>query len=98
MRYLIEVPDARTHAVFVGLAQTVEGLVKELGSVRLENLVLGMQHELGVVAALTMEGMPENAQEIANRLLGLSGMATIYLQALVTEKTPDQEQANESSD
>lgn len=96
MNYFLKLPDARSHTVATSVAQTVENMGTELEGVSVDRLVMGMQHQLGMVAALTMEGIPQNAEEIANHLLGLSGIAGMYLKALVTEnpETPDQENAD----
>lgn len=99
MRYLIELPNSRAHAVAAAVAHATETLGREVGVVAMETLVMGAMHELGVISALTMAGVRENADEIAYHLKGLSGMAGVYLQALVSiTSTPDQEQANESAD
>lgn len=82
MRYLLELPDARTNAAIAGIAQATTNLAECLTGCTAETLCLGMQHQLGVVSALTMDKQEDHSEEIATHLLGLSGMAALYLKAL----------------
>lgn len=90
MRYMIEVPDAELHAALGAAAQSAVNMAELLGLVRVDNVAMGMMHQLGMVSALTMAGIPDNASEIRDHLLGLVGLGLIYLKAL-TPADPEPE-------
>lgn len=86
MRYQIEVPDELTFRTVAEVIQATQNMEEVLGLVRIENVALGMQHQLGMVSALTMAGIDDNIQELGDHLLGLAGLALIYLKALSVKK------------
>ena len=91
MRHLIEISDAYHFSAFVTSVQATQKMEEELGPVSVDYVVFGMQHQLGMIAANTMS--PERpVPVIADDLLGLIALATIYLKSLLVEECPDESQ------
>lgn len=93
MRHLVELPDEASAVVAGAVAQATQNLETELQTVTVPNLIMGIQHQLGMIAALSMAGISENAEDIADHLLAVAGLSSIYLKALKNihqEETTDE--------
>lgn len=87
-QYNVRVPDELTQRVTAGVVAGNQNLEKELGVISITSLVLGMQCQLGNIAALTM-AIPGHEQEIVDHLICLTAMGMIYLKALAIKEPDD---------
>lgn len=84
MKHFLELDSRKSQDIIGAVAATVQELEGALGQTTTGNIVMGMQHELGMVAAYTLGDNPD-PRELASALLAIAGLATIYLKAITQE-------------
>lgn len=88
MRYVVEVPDLASYKTACRALQTAQNIEEALGPVQAQNVVMGMQYQLGCVAASVIE-INQNgelaATDIIEDLYGLIGTALVFVKAITPE-------------
>lgn len=76
--FQIGVEDQPTHLAMCDTIAAMQQMEAGLGKTTNVKLVMGMQYQLGIIAANTMN-IDADQEELENELLGLLAMGLIYL-------------------
>ena len=91
MRYVLELPDLQTFKLAATVLQLAQNLEADLGPVKAQNIVLGMQYQLGVIASdvLQISEGGDIQTDILDDLHNLIGTAWVFVKALTPQPEID---------